>query len=179
MSALRIVLAITALAISYGIAHDQVTVRIAPEYFTVLHPKIIESTSPTMLAFAWGFAATWWMGAGLGALVAVACRAGRRPKFALRDVSRLLVVIVCLLPIAAVAGGLAGRVLGDTDVFVPFAADTRIAPDRRLDVTTVFSAHVAVEFAGAAALVGLAVHSWRLRGLLAARNRADLRRERS
>ncbi|MFZ9915008.1 MAG: hypothetical protein ACO3IB_06670, partial [Phycisphaerales bacterium] len=98
MSALRIVLAITALAISYGIAHDQVTVRIAPEYFTVLHPKIIESTSPTMLAFAWGFAATWWMGAGLGALVAVACRAGRRPKFALRDVSRLLVVIVCLLP---------------------------------------------------------------------------------
>lgn len=173
MSALRIVLAVTALAIAYGIAHDQVTVRIAPEYFTILHPKIIESESPTALAFAWGFAATWWMGAGLGALLAACCRAGSRPKRALRDIAPLLGAILALLPLVAIGAALVGREVAATVGPDVLLRDARIASERRLDVITVFSAHVASEIVGAAALVALSVHSWRMRGLLAARGSSN------
>ncbi|MFM7053006.1 MAG: hypothetical protein ACKOYN_12880 [Planctomycetota bacterium] len=173
MSALRIVLAVTALAIAYGIAHDHVTVRIAPEYFTVLHPRIIESESPNALAFAWGFAATWWMGLGLGLLLAACCRMGARPKRTLRDVAPLLGIIVALLPVVAAVAAFAGREVAAAIGPDALLRDARIASERRLDVITVFSAHVAVEVVGAAALVALSVHSWRMRGLLASRRAAN------
>lgn len=46
--------------ITYGILHDQVTARVCVEYFTIGHPKIFPTTSPTLLAIGWGIVATWW-----------------------------------------------------------------------------------------------------------------------
>jgi len=60
-------------AIGYGIVHDQVTVRVCLEYFTIFHPRLISSTSPTLLALAWGVAATWWVGLPLGLGLARQC----------------------------------------------------------------------------------------------------------
>ena len=75
MAGLRIVLLAVAAAIAYGILHDQVTARVAIEYFTVAHPRIVESEDPTVLGLVWGVVATWWVGAILGTLLAVAARA--------------------------------------------------------------------------------------------------------
>lgn len=53
-------------AVLYGAVRDQVTARICLEYFTVMHPPLVESQSPTVVALAWGVVATWWMGLLLG-----------------------------------------------------------------------------------------------------------------
>ena len=82
MHSLRIIGLSLLAAIVYEIAHDQVTARVCVEYFTIGHPPLIPSESPTLLALAWGVVATWWVGLPLGIMLAVAARAGRRPKLA-------------------------------------------------------------------------------------------------
>ncbi|MCC6696106.1 MAG: hypothetical protein IT365_10800 [Candidatus Hydrogenedentes bacterium] len=94
---LTVVVSVVAIAIAYGIAHDLATAHLCVEYFTVGHPRIVDSESPVVLALVWGVAATWWIGAFLGVLLAIACRAGKAPKRTFRDVApsigRLLIVM--------------------------------------------------------------------------------------
>src|SRR5215510_14402353 len=80
MEPLRIIGFCLLAAITYGIVHDQVTARVCVEYFTIGHPPLIPSTSPTLLALAWGVVATWWVGLPLGFMLASAARLGPRPK---------------------------------------------------------------------------------------------------
>ena len=62
MQFVGIVLFSIAAAVFYGIAHDQVTVRVCLEYFTIGHPPVFKTTSPALLALGWGVLATWWVG---------------------------------------------------------------------------------------------------------------------
>lgn len=78
MKFIRIVLAAVGAAVGYGIVHDQITVRISPEYFTIGHPRLIETSSLTILALFWGVVATWWVGLPLGFLVLSVIRERRR-----------------------------------------------------------------------------------------------------
>lgn len=78
MEALRIVALAVAAAVAYGVLHDQVTARICVEYFTIGHPLLVPSYSPTLLALAWGVVATWWVGL-VGGLV-LAAWTWRRPR---------------------------------------------------------------------------------------------------
>jgi hypothetical protein len=64
----------------YGILHDQVTARVCLEYFTVFHPDVFHTQSPTLLALGWGVLATWWVSLFLGISLAIAARAGSRPR---------------------------------------------------------------------------------------------------
>ncbi len=105
MQSLKIILLCTASAVIYGICHDQVTARVCVEYFTVGHAPIFPTESPTLLAFAWGTAATWWVGLILGVLAALVSRAGSWPKL---DAARLIRPIACLLIVMAIASLLAG-----------------------------------------------------------------------
>ena len=73
---IRIVLMSIAAAIAYGIAHDQVTVRICLEYFTIGHEPVFPTRNPTLLAIGWGIIATWWVGVLLGVPLAIVARAG-------------------------------------------------------------------------------------------------------
>lgn len=45
-----------------GLAVDVITANVAVEYFTVHHPKVVESTSPWVMALIWGVGASWWFG---------------------------------------------------------------------------------------------------------------------
>lgn len=80
MESLKIVVLCVLAAAAYGVIHELVTARICIEYFTILHPAIFPTTSPTLLALGWGILATWWVGAILGVLLALAARAGSRPR---------------------------------------------------------------------------------------------------
>jgi hypothetical protein len=108
MESLKIVLASIAAAILYGIVHDQFTARICVEYFTIFHPPVFATDSPTLLGIGWGIIATWWVGAFLGVLLAIAARAGSRPKLRaaalLASVGKLLLVMAAF----AVSFGLTG-----------------------------------------------------------------------
>lgn len=53
-----------------GLALDLVTANVAVEYFTVHHPKVVESESPWVMAFIWGIGASWWFGLIAGVILA-------------------------------------------------------------------------------------------------------------
>lgn len=58
-------------SIVYGWAHDLVTANLCVEYFTIGHPDIFGTKNPWLLALGWGVVATWWVGLGLGCLLAL------------------------------------------------------------------------------------------------------------
>jgi hypothetical protein len=114
VEALRIIGFCVLAAVTYGIVHDQVTARICVEYFTIGHPPLIPSESPTLLALAWGVVATWWVGLPLGVLVAAAARAGRLPKVPARDVRRSVYRLLLVMAGCALAAGLIGYMLASS-----------------------------------------------------------------
>jgi hypothetical protein len=109
---IKIVLACTLAAILYGIVHDQVTARICLEYFTVFHPPVFLTRSPTLLAFGWGTIATWWAGAIVGILIAVAARFGARAQLSARDLWPLILSLMAFMAICALAFGVIGYFKG-------------------------------------------------------------------
>ena len=115
----KIVFVCIAAAIFYGTVHDQITARVCLEYFTVFHPPVFATQSPTLLAFGWGAIASWWVGAFLGVILAVAARAGTKPKLSAisvcRPVGKLLVVMAGF---ALLAGSL-GFVLAQRGFILP------------------------------------------------------------
>ena len=105
MQSVRIILFCIAAAVSYGIVHDQVTARVCVEYFTIGHPPVFAPKDPTLLGIGWGILATWWVGLLLGLPLAVAARAGRRPK---RSAASLVQPVLCLFGVTAACALIAG-----------------------------------------------------------------------
>ena len=56
-------------SVLFGIAHDLVTAHVFVEYFTVYHPRVVDSESPVVMALVWGVLATWWVGLIAGGVV--------------------------------------------------------------------------------------------------------------
>jgi hypothetical protein len=97
---LKIVALCVAASVLYGILHDQVTARICVEYFTIGHPPVFNTESPTLLAFGWGVIATWWVGVLLGVPTALVAQLGPWPPITARTlvkpVALLMLVSACL-----------------------------------------------------------------------------------
>ena len=51
MEAVKIGILCIAVAVVYGILHDQVTARVCVEYFTIGHPPMFPTNSPTLLGW--------------------------------------------------------------------------------------------------------------------------------
>lgn len=105
LGAIKITGVATVTAVAYGILHDQVTIRICPEYFTVAHPTLIHIDSLTVLATFWGVIATWWVGVILGGVLSFAALAGRWPVILPNEV---LTRIGWLLGIVSIVTAIAG-----------------------------------------------------------------------
>ncbi|MFO0830295.1 MAG: hypothetical protein U0637_00495 [Phycisphaerales bacterium] len=108
VSAFAIVLLCVGAAVAYGLIHDQVTARICIEYFTIGHPRIFTSDSPTLHALYWGVAATWWAGLAAGVLIGVAARAGAWPKVGVRQVWPMVALLLLVMGFGAWLGGSLG-----------------------------------------------------------------------
>jgi hypothetical protein len=106
-------------AILYGVTHDQITARVCLEYFTVFHPPIFETQSPTLLAFGWGVIATWWMGAFLGVLLAIAARVGSRPKLSAVDLFKPVGKLLGVMAGFASLAGFLGFILAQQNLVSP------------------------------------------------------------
>jgi hypothetical protein len=111
MEALKIWLLCVGAAIGYGIVHDQVTVRICVEYFSVFHPTLLPLQSPTLLGLQWGIVATWWVGAALGILLAIAARAGGRAPLSARHLYRTISILLVCMAAGALIAGITGFLL--------------------------------------------------------------------
>jgi hypothetical protein len=154
------------LAIGYGIVHDQITARICVEYFTIGHPRLIESESPTELGVFWGIVATWWAGAILGILIAIAARAGRRTPWPAARVVKQTLILSAVMAACAVATAIAARELamrGIVHLLPPL--DSRVPVEKHVAFITAGGAHVASYAVGFIGGVVLAVWIWRARRL--------------
>ena len=164
MEALKIVGLCVLAAVIYGVVHDQVTVRICLEYFTIGHPPTFDTESPTLLALGWGVLATFWMGLLLGVPMAVAARAGSRPKRDARALVRPIAVLLGVMAVAAAASGLLGFVLarqGGVVLVDPMAS--RVPADRHVAFLTALWAHSASYLVGALGGLVLIAKVWRSR----------------
>jgi hypothetical protein len=106
-------------AIFYGVLHDQITARICLEYFTVFHPPVFPTQSATWLAFGWGIIATWWVGAFLGILLAIAGRAGSKRKLSAGMLSKPVGKLLLTMGGGALLCGLLGYLLSRQGVIFP------------------------------------------------------------
>jgi hypothetical protein len=153
------------LAIGYGIAHDQITARICVEYFTIGHPRLIESDSPTVLGVFWGIVATWWAGAMLGILIVIAARAGRRPKWCAAKVIKPTLVLSVVMAVCAVMAAMAARELAMRGmVRLQPPLDSRVPLETHVAFITAGGAHVASYAVGFVGGAVVAVWIWWSRG---------------
>ncbi len=141
---LKIVLLCIAAAVVYGVLHDQVTARVCVEYFTIGHPPIFHTDSPTLLALGWGVVATWWAGAILGVLAALCSRVGTWPKCSARDLLRPICVLLTLMAVAASAAGIVAYWAASSNRLVLFdPLGSRIPPAKHAAFLADAGAHLA------------------------------------
>ncbi len=164
MQFVAIILLAVAGGAAYGILHDQVTVRVCLEYFTIGHPPIFATRSPTLLAIGWGIIATWWVALPLGVSLAAAARIGTRPKWGIREVARPLGVLLASMAACALLAGIAGYMGVRTGLVAvaPWVAANIAEPARTAFMADWF-AHSASYASGIAGAAFLCVWVWRTR----------------
>ena len=111
-----VILTIMVAAICYGILHDMVTAHLCVEYFTIGHPKIIESESPVVLALTWGVVATWWIALPMGILITLFNHLGSYPSLTYRQLMYLVLKLLLIMSGLAVAAGITGHFLAQSGV---------------------------------------------------------------
>lgn len=148
MKTLTIVGTCVGAAILYGIVHDQVTARVCVEYFTIGHPRIFPTESPTWLALGWGVVATWWAGVLLGIPLAFAAQFGRRVKREPKSLVRPIAVLLFVMGVGALLAGFTGYAL---------AKSRLLALQAHLAVAVPQSRHAAFIADGAAHLASYAI----------------------
>ncbi len=156
-------------AMAYGIVHDQVTARVCVEYFTIGHPKIIASDSPTWLGVAWGITATWWVGFILAWPLAIAARWGKRPPLGARDLRRPVVYLLVAMALLATFAGFVGRGMAENGHVVltePLAS--QVPADRHVAFIATAFAHSTSYLAGFFGGIGVIFNVWWKRRLRAA-----------
>src|SRR6185369_15846880 len=127
METIKIIVLTVLLAIVYGIAHDMVTTRVCVEYFTIGHPDIFHTTSPTKLALGWGVVATWLPGLMIAVPLAVIARfpfwsKGGWPKLTARELLAPAAVLMLVMGVASLIAGIVGYVLASRGL-IGFASD--------------------------------------------------------
>ena len=168
MASIGILLLSVGAAIVYGVVHDQVTVRICVEYFTVGHPRLFATDSPTLLALFWGAWASWWMGLLLGVPLVGVARAGSRPKLSARHLVVPIATVLGGMAAASLAAGLVGYSLARTG-WVRLVPDLArgVPEERHHRFIANLWAHWAAYGSGVLGALGLYVRTWKRRGRLA------------
>jgi len=164
VAALRIIGLCILAAVLYGVAHTQETARVCVEYFTIGHPKILATESPTILWLAWGVIATWWVGLVLGAPLAFASIRGRWPRRTGRSLVQPIAILLMCMAGTSVVSGLVGYALSSNGLVVLVEPlSSRVPGERHLAFIAVGWAHWAGYVAGLVGGIVLIRRVWRLR----------------
>lgn len=168
MELIKIVIMGVVAACVYGIVQDQITARVCVEYFTIGHPPIFNTDSPTLLAFGWGVIATWWVGLPLGLLMGLASRVGAWPRLTWRDLLAPVAIVLCAMATVSLLAGVTGYFAAKADwVWLGDPLWSRIPPERHALFLADLWAHIAAYASGA--LGGVCLCVW---GIVARGRRA-------
>jgi len=164
MQAALIVLCAVLSAIGYGVLHDQVTVRVCLEYFTIGHPPVFGTASPSLLAIGWGVIATWWVGLPLGVALAIAARAGSKPALRAQSLIRPIGVLLLVMATCALLAGFVGAVLARSGwIFLLEPLYSEVPRTKHVAFLADAWAHTASYLAGILGGSILVVRTWRSR----------------
>jgi len=171
MEFIKIVIMGVVAACVYGIAQDQVTARVCVEYFTIGHPPVFNTDSPTLLALGWGVIATWWVGLPLGLLMGLASRVGGWPRLSWRNLVRPVAIVLCAMGVISLLAGVAGYFVaraGGVWLVEPLAS--RIPAERHALFLADLWAHLAAYASGFLGGLGLCIWGIIARGRRAVRH---------
>lgn len=165
MNKLLIVLLSVLAACSYGVLHDEITARVCLEYFTIAHPHLFPTSSPTLLALCWGIAATAGIGLALGAVLAVVAQAGETPPWPLSSVARSILLLLAVMgTIAASAGAIGYGLAARGFISLPASIAASLPATIHDRFMGVWWAHCASYLVGLVGAGVLCYHIWRARG---------------
>jgi hypothetical protein len=97
----HIVMLCMGVIVTGGILHDQISVRVSPEYYHIGHFPIPGIQDATLLAVVWGILGTWWFGAGLGMVLATIACTGERAPYPLSKLIRISLFPLIAIEIAS------------------------------------------------------------------------------
>jgi len=141
-----------AMLTGYGMLMDQVSVRLCPEYFTVLHNPIPGLTDPTLLGLAWGFLGAAGGGVAMGYVAGLTATDGRKPPLATRELIRPMLLLVGGTAVAtAVTGAIVAIHAATFEIHLDPLFAKRIPVERHRSLFTVACYHAA---AYASAILG-------------------------
>lgn len=163
----RVLLMVVCCAVAYGIVHDQITARICVEYFSVAHPALIHTNSPTLLGLFWGIMATFWVGIALGIPLALAsqCRSSEQAPVPISELFGRVTKLLVIAAIAAVCAGVAGFCLSQNRlVSLPFGLEEVIPQDRHHRFVAVWYAHNASYLIAVCGGIWMIFQIWKARG---------------
>jgi glycerol uptake facilitator-like aquaporin len=168
LRALSIILLCIGAAILYGVIHDQFTIRLSLEYFTIVHPQILPvGTSPTVLALAWGVIATWWVGLILGVILSIGCCGGKRPTLSAKEMVRPILILLLVMAGGAFLSGCTGYFLASRHIVGPGSEIAEvIPPDRIPRLIAAWFTHLASYGLGFIGAVVLSIRAWIRREIL-------------
>jgi hypothetical protein len=115
MHFVRIFLLVSLATLGYGLIHDQVTARVCLEYFSIAHPFLIDSDSPTIVGLAWGVTATWRIAIILEVAAGLVSQVGPWPRFSASQLVRPVGYLVTIIGVASICGGVAAYVLSELE----------------------------------------------------------------
>ncbi len=165
MRTAKIILLSTAAATAYGVAHDQITARLCVEYFTIAHPPLFHTSSPTVLGICWGIAATIGVGALLGTLLALVTQSERLPPVPIRRLLKSILGLLAVMAISAALAGVVGFELSRSAIVGLPASLAELVPRGQHDrFMAVWFAHGASYFVGIAGGLLIILRIWRQRG---------------
>jgi hypothetical protein len=167
MKTLAIVAMCVCAAVVFGIVHDQITARICVEYFTIGHPPVFHTNSPTLLGLGWGVIATWWVGLMLGVPLAMVARLGTRPKLDPASLARPLALLPLIMACCSFLSGMTGYLLArNGSVFLVQPMATAVPVEKHVRFLADLWAHSASYLVGFVGGVVLIAMTWRKRSKL-------------
>ena len=144
--------------------HDQFTVRVCLEYFTIGHAPVFPTHDPTLLGLGWGVIATWWVGLALGVGLAIAARAGSRPRRDLQSLLRPVGKLLAVMAAAALMMGIAGWIAADAGwVRLWGEMAQRVPAEKQVPFMAAMWAHSASYVVGIVGGVETIISVWRSR----------------
>jgi hypothetical protein len=143
------------LACGLGIAIDLITANVAVEYFTIHHPRLMESRSPFAMALLWGVGASWWFGAIAGSVLAIVNDRRPIPLSALAVRLMMFRACVVLWVTMMVTLGIVYWLIG----FLPIRHDAAFEFNRRM--MSVALTHLTENLLGSIAVGVVCIRLWK------------------